>query len=141
MFRLILLTAREVERTRRLALAAELLRLLDGAAGRLAAALRSVRFLRHALWFEAGFLRCSSTRALLRELPALRNEAAARRGEEPCRALCRRAVGSHRIREVGANPSARELREAGLSWIEHHLERRLKTRETFGEHLKTKVKA
>src|SRR5882762_5237379 len=62
---------------RRLALAAELLRLLDGAAGRLAAAFRSLRFLRHAVWFEAGFLRCPSTRALLREVPALRNEAAA----------------------------------------------------------------
>jgi hypothetical protein len=26
-------------------------------------------------------------------------------------------------------PSARELREASLAWIEHHLERRLATRE------------
>jgi len=31
--------------------------------------------------------------------------------------------------EKSMQPSARELREAGLSWIEHHLERRLKTRE------------
>jgi len=31
--------------------------------------------------------------------------------------------------EKSMQPAGRELREAGLSWIEHHLERRLKTRE------------
>jgi hypothetical protein len=31
--------------------------------------------------------------------------------------------------EKSMQPSARELREAALAWIEHHLERRLLTRE------------
>jgi len=31
--------------------------------------------------------------------------------------------------EKAMQPAARELRDAGLGWIEHHLERRLRTRE------------
>jgi hypothetical protein len=48
------------------------------------------------------------------------------------RALAERFAGERLDRieyEKSLQRGARELREAGLSWIEHHLERRLKTRE------------
>src|SRR6266478_623045 len=68
----------------RLELAAELLRLLDGAVRRLAAALRSLRRVRCAIWRKAGLLRSAPARLILREVPAAGNEAAALRSAEPC---------------------------------------------------------
>ncbi len=77
-------------------LATKLLHLLDGAARRLAAAIRSLLSVWNALWREAGFLRCSALRPFLREVPAPRNEISAPRGAKPGGTLYRRAPRSHR---------------------------------------------
>jgi DNA repair protein RecO (recombination protein O) len=68
--------------------------------------------------------------------PGLFCENCRRSGMKPlhaeARSLAERFAGERLDRiefEKSMQPSARELREAGLSWIEHHLERRLKTRE------------
>src|SRR6267378_1778295 len=68
----------------RLELAAELLRLLDGAVRWLVAALRSLRRVRCAIWRKASLLRSTPARLILREVPAAGNEAAALRSAEPC---------------------------------------------------------
>jgi DNA repair protein RecO (recombination protein O) len=128
MFRLILLTAREIERT-----------------GDWALPLSYFAFwtVRLGGWLPR-FDRCASCNTLFGPNPAFYDahqpglfcEKCRRPGMKPlhleARNLAERFTGERLDRiEFSAvmQPSAKELREASLTWIEHHLERRLATRE------------
>jgi DNA repair protein RecO (recombination protein O) len=128
MFRLILLAAREVERT-----------------GDWHLALSYFAFwtVRLGGWLPR-FDRCVSCGTPFGSKPAFYDthqpglfcENCRRSGMKPlhpeARRLAERFAGERLDRiehEKSLQPGARELREAGLSWIEHHLERRLQTRE------------
>ena len=127
MFRLILLTAREIERT-----------------GQWAVPLSYFAFwaVRLGGWLPR-FDRCSSCGTEFGERPAfhaswepgLLCEKCRRPGMRPlhpaARLLAERFAGERLDRiapDTSLAPVARELREAGLDWIEHHLDRRLNTR-------------
>jgi DNA repair protein RecO (recombination protein O) len=128
MFRLILLTAREVERT-----------------GKWEVPLSYFAFwvVRLGGWLPR-FDRCSSCGAEFGERaafhaswePGLLCEKCRRTGmralRPAARMLAERFAGERLDRigpEPGLAPVAEELREAGLDWIEHHIDRRLNTRE------------
>jgi DNA repair protein RecO (recombination protein O) len=128
MFRLILLAAREVERT-----------------GDWHLPLSYFAFwtVRLGGWLPR-FDRCVSCGTAFGSKPAFYDahqpglfcEKCRRSGMKPlqpaARSLAERFAGERLDRieyEKSLPPGARELREAGLSWIEHHLERRLRTRE------------
>jgi DNA repair protein RecO (recombination protein O) len=128
MFRLILLAAREVERT-----------------GDWHLPLSYFAFwtVRLGGWLPR-FDRCVSCGTAFGSKPAFYDahqpglfcEKCWRSGMKPlqpaARSLAERFAGERLDRieyEKSLPPGARELREAGLSWIEHHLERRLRTRE------------
>jgi len=128
MFRLVLLAAREVERT-----------------GDWNLALSYFAFwtVRLGGWLPR-FDRCVSCGTPFESKPAFYDghqaglfcENCRRSGMKPihieARNLAERFAGERLDRieyEKSLQPSARELREAGLAWIEHHLERRLMTRE------------
>jgi len=127
MFRLILLVAREIERT-----------------GNCALPLSYFAFwaVRLGGWLPR-FDRCSSCASEFGERaafhaswePGLLCEKCRRQGMRPihlgARALAERFAGERLDRieaEAGLLPAARELREAALDWIEHHGDRRLNTR-------------
>ncbi|HLP99840.1 MAG TPA: DNA repair protein RecO C-terminal domain-containing protein, partial [Candidatus Limnocylindria bacterium] len=127
MFRLILLTAREIERT-----------------GKWAVPLSYFAFwaVRLGGWLPR-FDRCSSCgeefgeRAAFHATwePGLLCEKCRRPGMRPlhlaARTLAERFTGERLDRigpEAGLASGAKELREAGLDWIEHHIDRRLSTR-------------
>jgi DNA repair protein RecO (recombination protein O) len=128
MFRLILLTAREIERTKDWTLALSYF------------AFWTVRL---GGWLSR-FDRCTSCGMAFDSKPAyysahqpgLLCEKCRRPGMKPlhfeARNLAERFTNK-RLDRIEANPSlpsaAKELREAALSWIEHHSERRLVTRE------------
>jgi DNA repair protein RecO (recombination protein O) len=128
MFRLILLTAREIERT-----------------GDWALPLSYFAFwtVRLGGWLPR-FDRCASCDTLFGPNPAFYDahqpglfcEKCRRPGMKPlhpeARNLAERFTGERVDRiefSAAMQPSAKELREASLAWIEHHLERRLATRE------------
>jgi len=128
MFRLILLTAREIERT-----------------GDWALPLSYFAFwtVRLGGWLPR-FDRCASCDSLFGSKPAYYDahqpglfcEKCRRSGMKPlhveARNLAERFTGESldRIEFAPAlQPGAKELREASLAWIEHHIERRLATRE------------
>jgi DNA repair protein RecO (recombination protein O) len=127
MFRLILLTAREIERT-----------------GKWAVPLSYFGFwtVRLGGWLPR-FDRCSACATEFGERPAfhaswepgLLCEKCRRPGMGPihlaARELAERFAGERLDRipmEAGLAQAAKELREAGLDWIEHHTDRRLNTR-------------
>jgi DNA repair protein RecO (recombination protein O) len=127
MFRLILLVAREIERT-----------------GNCALPLSYFAFwaVRLGGWLPR-FDRCSLCASEFEERaafhaswePGLLCEKCRRSGMRPihlaARALAERFAGERLDRieaEAGLLPAARELREAALDWIEHHGDRRLNTR-------------
>src|ERR1700740_491531 len=128
MFRLILLTAREIERTKDLSLACSCF------------AFWTVRL---GGWLPR-FDRCTSCGMTFDSKPSYYSghqpglfcEKCRRPGMKPlhfeARNLAERFT-NERLDRIEANPSlqsaAKELREAALSWIEHHIERRLVTRE------------
>ncbi len=128
MFRLVLLAAREVERT-----------------GDWNLALSYFAFwtVRLGGWLPR-FDRCVSCGSPFESKPAFYDghqaglfcENCRRSGMKPmhieARNLAERFAGERLDRieyEKSLQPSAKELREAGLAWIEHHIERRLMTRE------------
>ncbi len=127
MFRLILLTAQEIERTGDWIITAELFRFLDRALGgwlprfdrcAICAATFGTRPAYFATW-EPGLL-CDKCRR-----PGMFGDAF--RGRE----LAERFAGERLDRIVldeSMKPAMRELREASLGWIEHHTERKLRRR-------------
>jgi recombinational DNA repair protein (RecF pathway) len=128
MFRLILLTAREIERTKDWALPLSYF------------AFWTVRL---GGWLPR-FDRCASCGALFEAKPAFYSahqpglfcENCRRPGMKPlhreARNLAERFTNERLDRieyESSLHAGARELREAALAWVEHHSERRLATRE------------